>query len=395
VNVRPTRTGALVLALAAALGGTGWALHYPELTLVGATLVAAVAAGAALAVTANRPATVVRRLRTDRFPEGEAAAGTVTLTNPRRRRRPPGTVVDVVAGVGGDVGSGVVQPIGLPAVGGGATGTTDLTLPPLPRGRYRLGPLTLVATDPLGLTRCRRRAGGTATMWVHPRVHPVHARRAPGGHQVGLHLRSPSAEGLDLHRLDQYTPGDDPRFIHWPTSLRRGTLMVRQPARDHQGDALVVVLDTATASYAGPEQFEHAVRVVASIVLALAQARESVGVATTGGRRLAVEASRRRRVQLLDELAGLRPRAGDDDLTGFVPRDGRQRPLVAVTGDQGTPEAAVVGHLSRHADGVTLLRVGPAGGLGQPRHRGAPAVAVIAAPTSAELVDAWQARTAR
>jgi hypothetical protein len=57
--------------------------------------------------------------------------------------------------------------------------------------------------------------------------------------------------------------------------------------------------------------------------------------------------------------------------------------------------AAVVDHLARHLDGLLLLRIGAAAGGAQPRRRGAPSVDVIAAPTSDELVQAWNLRPTR
>jgi uncharacterized protein (DUF58 family) len=320
-------------------------------------------------------------MQADRVVDGEAAAGTIEVVG---RRRGPAVVVDRIDGA-------PVRVI-VPRTATGA----PLALPGMARGRYRLGPLVLVTTDPLGLVRVTRAVGGEGTLWVHPRVSALRPHRTGGGRQSGLHLQAGSPHGIELHRLEDYLPGDDPRLIHWPTSMRRGSLVVRHPARDHRGDVLVV-LDTAVDSYDGDEPFEDAVRVVASIVLALAPVHESVWLETSGGLRVTVDASIRRRVDLLDALAAVGRRRDDPGLDRYRPRSPRST-LVALTGI-GRPghhqdESDLVTALSRHVDGLSLLRVGPAGGLIRPRPRAGPAFEVISAPTSDHLLSAWLARAA-
>ena len=44
--------------------------------------------------------------------------------------------------------------------------------------------------------------------------------------------------------LREYVPGDDPRLIHWPTTARVGTLMIREHVELRRPE-FTVVLDTA------------------------------------------------------------------------------------------------------------------------------------------------------
>jgi uncharacterized protein (DUF58 family) len=379
VSLRLTRSAGLVLALAAAAAVLCRQLRYPELGVAAAVLTGAVVFGGMWAVAANRPAPVSRRLRSDRVTDGNRAVATVTLAGSRRGSG--WYLEDTVDG----------RPVVLSVDG------DEFVLPPLPRGRYRLGPLALVTTDPLGLARVRRRAGGDATLWVHPRLHAARPHRAAGGRQPGLHLQAGTPYGIELHRLDDYVVGDDPRFIHWPTSLRRGNLIVRHPARDRLGDVLVV-LDTAADSYADGDQFEHAVRTAASIVVALAPEHDSVRLATTGGLSATIDASGRRRTELLDALAAVRHQPGDPSLVAYRPTSPHRVTLVAVTGTGpsggGDRDAAMVMNLSRRVDGLTLLQVGETAALARPRPRAGPSFEVIAAPHSEALLDAWMARSA-
>jgi uncharacterized protein (DUF58 family) len=58
--------------------------------------------------------------------------------------------------------------------------------------------------------------------------------------QIAIRHRAAQAE---FHGLREWRTGDSPRWIHWRTSARRGTLMVRE-FEDPQGDDLLVLFDT-------------------------------------------------------------------------------------------------------------------------------------------------------
>ena len=55
-----------------------------------------------------------------------------------------------------------------------------------------------------------------------------------------LLLQQPS--GFDLHSVRDYVEGDSLRKVHWPTTARRGHLMVKE-LEDSPRDELAVVLD--------------------------------------------------------------------------------------------------------------------------------------------------------
>ncbi len=59
--------------------------------------------------------------------------------------------------------------------------------------------------------------------------------------------------------MREYVAGDDPRMIHWPTTARTGTLMVREHVEVRRPE-FTVVLDTAP-SVGTPDDFEEAVDV--------------------------------------------------------------------------------------------------------------------------------------
>jgi hypothetical protein len=147
------------------------------------------------------------------------------------------------------------------------TSEVSYTVPTDRRGRLRIGPLWINRYGFAGLVVASSPEGGESVVRVLPRVLPVRAL-PPGarrGH-VGAEERV-ARGGTDITGLHEYVPGDDLRRVHWATSARTGTLMVREdadPARAH----LAVLLDDRAGSYGDPGEFEDAVEVAASLLRA-------------------------------------------------------------------------------------------------------------------------------
>ena len=131
-------------------------------------------------------------------------------------------------------------------------GRACLELPRMPRGRYRLGPGRLLATDPLGLTRVEVPVERESTLTVRPRVPELETlftetgAWGEGGRRALV--RRPS--GLEPHGVREYQEGEPLRAVHWPTSARRGELMVRE-LEDAPRDSIAVVLDVEASAVAG------------------------------------------------------------------------------------------------------------------------------------------------
>ena len=80
----------------------------------------------------------------------------------------------------------------------------------------------------------------------------------------GQATRVVSNSDLSFHALRDYQPGDDRRHIHWKTTAKTGTLMVRQ-FEDTRRTHTAVALATEPDDYATEEEFELAVAAAASI----------------------------------------------------------------------------------------------------------------------------------
>jgi uncharacterized protein (DUF58 family) len=414
MSLRLTASGWLLLGLAGALAVAGARLHYPELLVVAGALALTVAGATGWVVAGNGPVRARRRLHPERVQADAPAAASVVLANGGRRRRAPAVATDAIGidGPAGDRGRGpraATVPLPVPALRRGARATLRYELPPLPRGLYRVGPLRLTVTDPLGLARTTRLAGGSTALHVHPRVHALRVDRGRGDETHHSRHRG----GGDLDRLTAYVAGDDVRHIHWPTSLRTGSPVVRLTTLDRAGD-LVVVLDTDRSSYPDDAAFEEAVELAASLALGDPSPGIPVAFRVSNARAAWPVASRRNRRDLLDRLAEVRTTTAAAG--GRGPDRRRRRPgsrsIVAVTGadtggsspakrggrrapsPSGREDAGPAALARRFGEGenVTVLVVGESVRMESlPTARRTP-TRVLAAPTAAELVRLWNTR---
>ena len=174
----------------------------------------------------------------------------------------------------------------------GYRGTTcaDLELGALPRGVFPLSDARLVLSDFLGLESVVPHARfASTTIVVHPRLVELDRLFSDAGQRGGdgrrLLLRSPA--GFDFHSVREYEQGESLRRVHWPTSARRGQLMVKE-LDDAPRDSVVVLLDCDPAGAAGKppdSSFDTAVRAAGSIVRRYAARGRTATLVTTGSDR--------------------------------------------------------------------------------------------------------------
>ncbi|MCB1013629.1 MAG: hypothetical protein KDB10_00730, partial [Acidimicrobiales bacterium] len=160
-----TRQGVVALAAAAVLYGLAVWLGYRSLAALALALVVVPLLG--LAHLLRRADYDVTRelLPGPRVTAGEPVLVTLTLANRSSRRSP---AVEVVEPVGA-----ATRRLRVPRLAGGASTTVGYSLDDLPRGRYRIGPLTVDRSDPFGFVAATTACGSVDTLRVHPRIHPV------------------------------------------------------------------------------------------------------------------------------------------------------------------------------------------------------------------------------
>ena len=145
----------------------------------------------------------------------------------------------------------------------------------VPRGRYAIESANVVIEDPFGLERVDIPFTRTESLLVYPRLTELDrvfsdsGARQPGGRQ--LLLRRPT--GYELHGVRDYEQGESLRRVHWPSTARRGQLMVKE-LEDTPRDKTAVLLDADASTVVGeaPEStFEVQVRAAGSILKAHAR----------------------------------------------------------------------------------------------------------------------------
>src|SRR4029079_9357348 len=79
-----------------------------------------------------------------------------------------------------------------------------------------------------------------------------------------------SAQQQDYHGLREYRAGDSPRWIHWRTSARLGTPMVKEFEQQNEQDLAVLIDPWLQRSKVTPEQresLEQVIRFAATVCL--------------------------------------------------------------------------------------------------------------------------------
>jgi uncharacterized protein (DUF58 family) len=342
--VRLTPRGIAVLVAGGLLLAGGLAGRLPLLAMLGVAAIAAVAA--AIVVTLPRlTIDVERAVRPERIERGEPALVRLRVGNTGPSRRPAFTAVDSLG-----TASRAVHVRALPP---GAEVTYHYELPTAVRGRYTVGPLTLVRADPFALAGRRLVTGATATLWVHPRQLPVRVRDS--GHPRHHHENTTPDRALrgsvELQDVREYVFGDEIRYLHWKATARTGRLMVRDLA-DPRRSRLTVLLDDRPGGRSDTA-FEEAVDVAAALLCAAARAGQSAQLVTPGGQDLAVH--RASIPDLLDLLCELQ-RTAPADRVLVPPRlaDGGALVVVTSTGVDLSPLAQLRGRYAA----ITAVELG-------------------------------------
>ncbi len=156
-------------------------------------------------------------------------------------------------------------------------GSRDLSYPLRSdlRGKFEIGPLQLRMTDSFGLVEVNRSLSGKTIFVVTPRVVPlartVISRSWAGEGEGKSRLASTAGEDDVIPRA--YRDGDELRRVHWRSTARYGTLMVRREEQRWRNRA-TVLLDTRTSAHMGSgaaSSFETAVSAAASVGVHISQ----------------------------------------------------------------------------------------------------------------------------
>ena len=154
--------------------------------------------------------------------------------------------------------------------------------------------------------------------------------------------------GPDDALIREYRPRDEVRRIHWPSTARTGTLMVRREEHAWEPSALILLDNRADAHTGlGPESsFEWAVSAGASIGLFLLDAGYDIDLTDADGHTLAAEGDSVREA-LLDHLTDIELSGGDDFANSLIGTRARGQLLIAVLGRLSRADAIALTNLRR------------------------------------------------
>lgn len=363
-----TRSGLGVVLAAAVLGALGMWWRYEELLVAALAAGCLVLAGIWLSQRPLRPS-VTRRVVAIRVPRGDPIRVGYRVRNDGRHRSPSATIIDTCDDVELRLAMDPVEPRSITEFMG--------DIPTTRRGIFPLGPFRIERVDPFGLSVGSRADDRVATVVVHPKIYdlvgPNGAVRVVDSDSAFRRATSDPMSGFVS--LREYVIGDDPRMIHWPTTARTGTLMVREHVEVRRPE-FTVVLDTAD-HVATPDDFEELVDVAATIAVHAIRVGLDVVLRTTSPTHAG------RASHLMDDAAVL------DLLTPVQQTPATELLPVASLFANGLDHSSVVmitgpdGPSSRFStlDRVIAVRIGHDADL-------EPGIS-IAAPTAQDFVDRW------
>lgn len=371
----------LLLGMLVLVAAAWWA--YPVLFGVGSVMVAVVVAEL-VAVHRSARVDVRREVGHDVVVRNDPCRGTLHLHGTRR--------AGLVRVDAADQVDGRLVPVRLvDAKEPGAT-SIDYDIPTTRRGLVTVGPVRVRRTGITGMAALSEDSGDVDRVRVLPRRIPLAGMAA--GHRRAVNATGNSLEsgGTDLLGLHEYTAGDDLRRLHWPTSARTGTLMVREDA-DPSEPHLFVLLDDRAASHPAGDGFEDAVELADALCRVAIQSGSPVRFRTaTGSHEVDVPAVRpgepSAAVQDLEWLLAEIQPAPDGDLADLGTRD--LDVFAAVSG--ADVEVAELALLAGEAITHVTLVVDPSPSVGV---RGLAGTMVLRARTSDELAVVWDRAVAQ
>jgi uncharacterized protein (DUF58 family) len=349
-----TASGWTVAALGVVAYVAGWQLGWVELMVVAAGCLIVLAV--ALPFVIGRLALQVERtLEPERVTVGDRAVAVVRVTNPRRTPVASRTIEEHVAG----------RPLRLdiPPLGPGRATEAVFTLPTARRSVVEVGPALIVKSDLLNLMRREIVQTGTQLLWVHPRVAAL--RALPVG--FAKDLEGPTSDAspagdVAFHALREYELGDDYRHVHWMSTARTGTLMVRHYV-DNRRPNLTAVVDTELDSYRSDVEFDTAIEIAASLGVSSLLHGQPVAIwldrdVVMGQNRPAARNDLLDRLTLAEGTAG--PDVADAALHALRAESGTSA-LVVITGNVPTDRFLRMATAARRSARVILVRVWPRG----------------------------------
>src|SRR5207244_51135 len=136
----------------------------------------------------------------------------------------------------------------------------------VPRWRYAFEDVRAELSDPFALECAIVPLPAPGALLVYPRLVQLGSLFSESGSAShdGRRLLLRRHTGFELHGVREYEQGESLRRVHWPSTARRGQLMVKE-LEDAPRDEVAVVLDADARAVVG-DSFEVQVRAAGSLV---------------------------------------------------------------------------------------------------------------------------------
>lgn len=250
------------------------------------------------------------------------------------------------------------------------------------RGKFTLGPATLISGDPFGIFRLERTVSGTSEIIVYPRMVELPAFALPSAELPGgQDLRSRAYHVTpNVSTVREYAPGDSFNRIHWRSTARTGQLMVKEFELDPTAD-IYIVLDMqeraqqqlnsaerrnprAGEARVAESTEEYATMAAASLARHLIGQGREVGLVAWGQHREVIPAEREARqlFKILEALAVLRAHGSTplaEVLAAESSRFGRNCTLVVISSSLDDRWPVSLQHLLYRGVRATVVMVDP------------------------------------
>ena len=254
---------------------------------------------------------VTLRLANTRVTVGEKALGALTVTNPTSRRL-RATMVELCVGAG-------ANSFLCPPLGRGESHEEVFAIATTRRGIVAVGPASTIRGDSLGLVRRVQTWSDATELYIHPRTVAMNASTVGFIRDIeGATTQALSSADVSFHALREYVPGDDRRAIHWRSTARIGTLMVRQ-FEETRRSHLLIVLDLDTDAWASDDEFEIGVSAAASMARAALVDAKEVSVHTQAGHLKTPTP-----MHAMDSLSGVERVLGAERISALTQRAGTE-----------------------------------------------------------------------
>jgi uncharacterized protein (DUF58 family) len=187
------------------------------------------------------------------------------------------------------------------------------------RAAHRRGPndgslVTVRSTEPFGIARASRHVTVEAETLVHPRVEQLGELTfvdPAATTERAIHAWPRRGDGPEYLGIREYRPGDSMRHVHWPSTARLGTVMVREFEAEQTRRIAIVVDSTRDAGGSGDTwtPLDATCCAAASVAMAALTGGRGARLITGTGDHVEVLA-RTDGATLLDRLARLVPAGG-------------------------------------------------------------------------------------